>query len=218
MGSTETCRFGKSTQQRHGPKQGLCECQLLLSRVFISIFSLAHVEQIVLSVAGIFLFQNLSHKGIQILLLGWTVCMERGVSRDASAFRAQIKKDLGQSGWESLHLWEDPMSDFQFREVFLRLGKPLKTVTLMLFWNPPCFWKARIFSLHHLCRHGAKKSAKESGVLTHLQLLFNSRLRNHGPNVQQAGRWTMEWIQDKLKWLLPLGWPVHVAKWFSPQL
>lgn len=30
-------------------------------------------------------------------------------------------------------------------------------------------------------------------------LVLNSRLRNHGPNVRQAARWTMERIQDKLK-------------------
>lgn len=209
----------KSTQQRHGPKQGLCECQLLLSRVFISIFSLAHVEQIVLSIAGIFLSQNLSHKGIQILLLGWTVCMERGVSRDARPSGPKSRRTWANQAGESLHLWEDPMSDFQFREVFLRLGKPLKNSHSDALWNPPCFWKSfRSFPLHHLCRHGAKKECQGERGSPHIFSCFSIQgLEIMGPMSSrlEGGLWSgfrINW-NDFCHWvgqyMLPSGFPLN---------
>lgn len=149
------------------------------------------------------------------------VCMERGVSRDARPSGSKSGRTWANQAGESLHLWKDPMSDSQFCEVFLRLGKPSKNSHSDALWNSPCFWKIfRSFPLPHLCRHGAKKECQgERGSPCIFScLVFNSRLRNHGPNVRQAGRWTMERIQDKLKWLLPLAWPVYLAKWFSPQL
>lgn len=164
MGSTEI-RFAKAHSRGMAQNKGSVNVRCYYQE-FLFLFSPLLTLNIVLSITGIFLSQNLSHKGIQSLLLGWTVCMERGVSRDARPSGPKSRRTWANQAGESLHLWEDPMSDSQFREVFLRLGKPSKNSHSDALWNPPCFWKSfRSFPLHHLCRHGAKKSAKESGVL-----------------------------------------------------
>lgn len=160
--------FAKHTAEAWCKTRALCMSAAII-RVFIPIFSLAHVEQIVLSIARIFLSQHLCHEGIQSLLLGWPtvpVCMEGWASRDAGPSGPKPGKTWANQAGESLYLWKDPMSDSQFHEVFLRLDSPSKNSQSDALWNPPCFWKIfRSFPLRHLCRHRAKGSAKESGVL-----------------------------------------------------